>query len=150
MLLLQPRKRHRLLRTFPLQFRCFCQRQVIHRMGLARGLHFPAHGERLSPILADGLQHHEAGLLSLGLLQQVLVQKRGDSIQDPFRSLIKRRAEGLDSLQGTTADEDREPPEETLFLGTQEVIAPGDGVAQGLLPGWSILWNTIAWSYDLL
>ncbi len=104
-------------------------------------LHLPTGDQALHPILADGFQHDEALFLSivLGLLQQVLVQERGDCIQDPFCAPIQRRAEVLDCFQGTAAHEDREPPEEALFLGTQQVIAPDDGIAQRLLTSWSIL-----------
>src|SRR6266516_1524179 len=115
--------------------------QVVLNVSLLSGLPLPGYLERFQPILADGFQHHQVWFLSLlfDLVQQVLVQERGDCIQDPFRSPIQRYADGLDRFQGAATYEDREPPEEALFLGTQEIIAPGDSVAQGLLAGWSIL-----------
>ncbi len=113
-------------------------------MRLPNGCQFAALSQGFQSILADRLQHDEEWLpfLPLSLLQQVLVQERGDFIQGPFRSPIKPSADGLDCFQGAATDEDRDLPEEALFLGAQEIIAPGDGVAQGLLPGWGILCST--------
>ena len=44
------------------------------------------------------------------------------------------RCDGLRGLQREAADEDREPAEEALLLGCQQVVAPGDGIAHRLLP----------------
>src|SRR5207247_8669548 len=52
-------------------------------MRLPSGLQLPMCDESLHPVLADRLQHPQAWLLSLllGLLQQALVDERGDPVQ---------------------------------------------------------------------
>src|SRR5688500_2583268 len=47
-------------------------------------------------------------------------------------------ADGVDRFQRAPASEDREPPEEGLLLRGEQIMAPGDGVAQGPLAGWGI------------
>src|SRR5438270_6443041 len=117
MLLLQPLKPHRLLWSFPLLFCCFSQRQIIRSVGLACGLHLPVCDERVSPILAHGLQRHEAWLhcLLLALQQQTLVDERGDAIQDQSWLVAKSRIERCYGLQRSATHKDGKTPEESLF-----------------------------------
>src|SRR5207253_8376476 len=109
-------------------------------MSLSSDFYLPARRENLQPILADRLQHQEVWLLAflLGLLQQALVDKRGHCIQDWLHFIAKRAANRLDGFQRATTRKDREPPEKPLLLGIEEVVAPGNGIAQGLLPRWRI------------
>ena len=41
-------------------------------------------------------------------------------------------------MEGAATDKDRESPEEPVLLLSEEVVAPGYGVAQGLLARWHI------------
>ena len=41
---------------------------------------------------------------------------------------------GLGRLEGEPADEDRQAPEQAPVSRIEQVVAPGDGVADGLLP----------------
>src|ERR1700694_2947844 len=100
-------------------------------MRLLDGFHFATGSESLQPIFAHRLQHQEAWYLPflLRLPQQTLIEERGHALQDCFRSIIQSRAEGLDGFQGAATNEDGQPPEEALFLGSEQVVAPGDGMA---------------------
>jgi hypothetical protein len=95
------------------------------RLQVAGGL------EPLPPELADRLQHGEAGLPGgrPGPQHQRLVDQGGQPVQDvqPEPAGVAHR---LGRLQRPAAGEHQQPP-----LGVQEqVVAPGDGPAQGPLP----------------
>ena len=68
-----------------------------------------------------------------GPVEQVLVQKGGHSVQDLCLLTAKRAIHSLHRFQRATAEKDREQTEQPLFLDRQEVIAPGDGLTQGVL-----------------
>src|SRR5947209_10675160 len=93
---LQP---HGLLRTNEFWLRRFRQRQVVGSMSLPCDFHLSARCQSRQPILANRLEHHEAGLLTfpLRLLQQALVNERGHSLQDDYCSIapIKRSTDNL-------------------------------------------------------
>ena len=97
----------------------------------------PAGGEALQPVLPDGLQHPQAWLAIalLHLAQQVVLQQRAHPIQDGARSQASRLGDSLDGRQVAAADEDGEPAEELLHLWGEQLVAPGDGGAHGLLAG---------------
>src|SRR5436190_995992 len=120
-------------------------------MSLSSDFYLPARRENLQPILADRLQHQEAWPLAflLGLLQQALVDKRGHCIQDWLHLIAKRAANRLDGFQRATTGKDREPPEKPLLVGIEEVVAPGNGIAEGLLPRWQIAFPTRQYSQAL-
>src|SRR5438128_9809957 len=113
-------------------------------MSLSSDFHLPARRENLQPILADRLQHQEAWLLAflLGLLQQALVDKRRHCIQDWLHLIAKRAAHRLDGCKPATTGNHRESPEKPLLVGIEEVVAPGDGIAEGLLPRGPIAFPT--------
>src|SRR6266567_6793439 len=113
-------------------------------MSLSSDFHLPTRRENLQPILADRHQHQEAWLLAflLGLLQQALVEKRGNGIQGWLHLIAKRAAHRLDCWKPATTGKDREPPEKPLLVGIEEVVAPGDGIAEGLLPRGPIAFPT--------
>ncbi len=97
--------------------------------------------------LADRLQHPVPGLAVERLLlpQQALLDQRLDAVQDhqverrqrDRRGARARRIAGTDRLGGLqgAAPEDGQPPEQRLLVRRQQVVAPGDGVAQGPLAG---------------
>ena len=110
-------------------------------MRLACRFRFPGLRQALLPILADRLEQDEAGFflpLLHCLVHQVLVEEGGHALQHVHRLITERLADGLDRFQRKAADEGGELLEETLFLRRQQVVAPGNRVAQRLLPCWRI------------
>ena len=119
-----------------------------------------ARRQPLQPVLADRLQHREAGLAvdALRLAQQALVDQRRDEIE---RSELTSRGRGVASggrhsatasarlpssdprppphrlgrLEREAAGEDGQPAKERLLVRRQQVVAPGDGVAHRPLAG---------------
>ena len=115
-----------------------------HHLGLAARL------ESIVGELADGLQHEVAGLIGRPWrsLQQALVDERRDAVEDGdgkaeggrraivvySSSVCPSARDGFGCLQGEAAGEDGQPAEEGLFVGGEQVVAPGDRVAHGALP----------------
>src|SRR5215469_17995210 len=91
-------------------------------------------------ILTDRLQYHEAWFLSLlsRLQQQVLTQEGSQPVHHRWQHVPKCGRDGLGCRERTATHEDREVPEEALFVWSQQVVAPLDRLAQGLLPCWHI------------
>src|SRR5215469_13893540 len=87
-------------------------------------------------ILTDRLQYHEAWFLSLlsRLQQQVLTQEGSQPVHHRWQHVPKCGRDGLGCRERTATHEDREAPEEALFVWREQVVAPLDGTAQGLLP----------------
>ena len=81
------------------------------------------------------IRGQEADLLSLlcCLLQQVLVEQGSHPVQYRERCVPECSRDLLDCCKRAATDEDREQAEEPLFLGIEQIIAPLDRVAQGLL-----------------
>src|SRR5690349_18198480 len=100
--------------------------------------------QTLQPKLADRLQHEQAWLLPLllRLLQQTLVQQRGNSLDYLHRLTGSCIIYGCGCLQGAAAHKDREPAKEMLLFCTQQVVAPLESVAQCLLPQGQIACTT--------
>jgi len=95
----------------------------------------PARLDLLQRELADRLQHPESRLpLLLALAQQALVDQRPEPVQHVDAQAAPDGADRLGRLQGTAAHEHRQPTEQSLLRPIQQVVAPGDRVAQGLLP----------------
>ena len=77
-----------------------------------------------------------------GPLEQVFVQQRGHPVQHPCALPTKRTRKLLDSFQGSATHEDREQAEEALFLFGEQLVAPRDRIAQGVLASRQIAWST--------
>jgi hypothetical protein len=92
-------------------------------------------GQPLLGELADRLQHGEPGLArgGLGPDHRRLVDQGGQAVQDVEAQLL-RVADGLGRLQGPAAGEHRQPGEQPPLGAREQVVAPGDGAAQGPLP----------------
>ncbi|TMF50536.1 MAG: hypothetical protein E6I32_04020 [Chloroflexi bacterium] len=73
------------------------------------------------------------------LLHQVLIDKGGHHIHNLFASTIWYGIDRLRCFERAATSEYGEPPEEPPLLGIQQAIAPGNRVAQRLLPGGRIL-----------
>src|SRR5579885_1182311 len=98
-------------------------------------------GQTLSPILADRLQHGQAGFsvaLRALYLQQTLVTHGSYLIEYMLRLLTERFTDGFGCLDRTATGEDCKPAKEALFPGIEQIVAPLKGVTQGLLPGGTI------------
>src|SRR5215469_2425316 len=105
-------------------------------MYLPGGFRLSTCGQAFQPILSDRLEHYEVWLLAflLRLLQQILVDKRNYPVEHIHRLIIERLPEGFYCFEYAATDEHCEPSKEALFQGTQQVIAPLNGVTEGLLP----------------
>jgi len=84
--------------------------------------------------LADRLQHREPGLAggALDPGDQRLAGQRGDRVQG-VEAEPGRVANRLGRRRRPAAGEHRQPVEQALFRRGQQVVAPGDGAAQGPL-----------------
>src|SRR5258708_22922061 len=104
-------------------------------MGTANGRHFSACRQALQPIFTDGLQHQQAWDLSLPrrLQDETLIDKGSTLLQHIQRLLALISANKRSRLKSTPTDKDGKPPEEALLLGRQQVVAPLESIAQGLL-----------------
>ena len=102
-------------------------------MAAAHGLAVAALGQPLERVLADRLQHPEAGLAGGHGLRpkQAVVQQRLDTGDDVELEVAGDR---LRSVQSEAPDEDTEAREERLLLCAQEVVAPLDRGAQRPVP----------------
>ena len=88
----------------------------------------------LEGVLADRLQHGEAGLAGFrGSLEQAHLHERGD----PFQDVLDRRPRGhsLGGIEGEATGQGPQPPEQSPVCGVQQPMPPANGIAQGLLPG---------------
>ena len=126
---LQPIEPHRLLRAVDLRACFLRQAQEEGRVPSLQGDRLPARGQPLERILSNRLQHHEPGFAAGRLLlpQQALVQQRPQAVQD------LGPAHRFGRFEGAAADEDGEPPEELLLAPAEQVVAPGDRIAERLL-----------------
>jgi hypothetical protein len=89
-------------------------------------------GQPLQRKLADRLQHGVARRRPvLGAPHQALVDQHGQSVQDVAVAVDH----GLGGVQRPAAGEHPEPPEERLLCLAEEVVAPGDRIAQRPLAG---------------
>ena len=98
-------------------------------------LQLAARLELLYGILADRLQHPEARLTVRAVLltEQALGGQRRHPVQDVQPDSAVRVTDRLGCLQRAAADEDPEASVQCLLLGAEQVVAPGDRVAEGLL-----------------
>jgi len=69
------------------------------------------------------------------LSKQAAVYERGDRGNRIEERIGRRFGNRLRRLQREPAGEDGEPSKEGLLRRRQEVVAPGDPIAHGLLPG---------------
>jgi hypothetical protein len=92
-------------------------------------------GQPLLPELADRLQHREPGVAGRGLgpEHQRLVDQRGQAVED-VQPELGGVAYRLDGLEGPAAGEHRQPGKQSPLGVREQVVAPGDGPAQGPLP----------------
>ena len=108
----------------------------------SRGVQLARGRELLEPELPDRLQHAEARV-RVGCGQgphQTLVGEGGDAGEDIERAVLTK--DRLRRLERPTATEDGQPPKERRLVPLEQVVAPGDGVAQGALPRRSIARST--------
>ena len=87
-------------------------------MSLLGRLQLSSGGKHLQRKLAQGLQHQETWLLCLllTLVDEAVIQQRGQRVQDVRVPSACPLAKRLGSLHRPAAHKDREPPEERLLL----------------------------------
>src|SRR5215218_1687411 len=101
--------------------------------------HLATRSQLFSRKLADGLQHPETRFVDRGAGFRKFVDK---TLIDDARQCLDRvdgwlggdGADRLSPLQCPTTDEDAQPPKEHSLLWCEQVMTPGDGVAQRPLP----------------
>src|SRR5215471_1677639 len=133
----QPLKPDSLVRTSEFRLCLLRQLQVVSGMSLPRGLQLSTRGELLQSKLADRLQHHEAGFFTLlsCLLEQILVNEGGHFVHYQWHCAPMYSTDRFCCRKRAATDEDREQTEEPLFICSEQIMTPLDGIAQGLLPG---------------
>ena len=137
MLSLQPVEPHPLVGAGQRRLGSLGQGEVVHGVAAPHGLAFAAGLEALQSELPQRLQHPEAGLTGGPLLgpHEALAGERRHRLHH-----VARRAAGLGAhrarrLQGEAPDEHRQRAEQAAIGLLEQVVAPLDGPAQGLLPG---------------
>src|SRR5215218_8637717 len=93
--------------------------------------------KHLASVLADGLQHGESRLdgKARHALHEALIDQPGQTGKNVGGRQIRDRLGGLDR---PAPSKDAQLDEELLLLCCQEIVAPGDGGAEGLLSFWGI------------
>src|SRR5215218_10730701 len=102
---------------------------------------FSVRFEPLQGVFSYRLQHPEATLAVLRLrpVQEALVHERRQKVEYLLRKVFPLVAHRLRRFERTATREDREPPEEQPLFRSQQIVAPPDGVPEGLLAGRRIL-----------
>ena len=107
----------------------FGELQKVRGMALPRSFTFAFPVELSERKLPDGLEHAVARLLAALIdAHQALVDQRAEAVEDV--QLSGRVHHGVRRLEGPAADEDAEASKERLLPGREQVVAPGDRVAQ--------------------
>ena len=89
--------------------------------------------------LADGVEHLEPRLgRVLDRPDQALVREREQAVDDVLAELRRRAADGLGGLELDVAGEDRQPVQQQPARLVEDVVAPGDRAAEGLLALWQV------------
>jgi hypothetical protein len=97
--------------------------------------------EGLQAVLPNRLVQQQAwGMIAL--VEQVLIEQGRHLVQYLCALAPQRAVHRLRRFQCTPVDEDGKQAKEALFLGKEQVVAPSDGLAQGLLAGRQIPWPT--------
>jgi hypothetical protein len=93
--------------------------------------------EVLSRVLADRAKHREPRLarIVLALAQETAIDERGDSLERVKLELAVGSRDTLGRLQGGAAHENGQARVQTAFLVGEEVVAPGDRLAESALAG---------------
>jgi len=141
-LLLQPVEPGDLLRSMQRGSGRLGERQKAPGMGVLGGPRLAALGEALQGILADRLQHGEAQLAACAraALDQLLVEKRVQRVQQRGGERAHRVAQRLRGLEGPASGEDSQPAKEQLLAEVEQAIAPLDGGAQRALALGQVAW----------
>src|SRR6266699_540606 len=123
--------------TVEFGLRRLSETQEIARVCLLSSTGLTSFHQALQAELADRLQELQARCILLPghLSQQALIQQRGDPFQDVCFRITERLADNFGRFQGAATYEDGKVSKERLLLVIQEIIAPLDGLLQGLLAG---------------
>src|SRR5437588_1744243 len=113
-------------------------------MYLLHGLQLSRIHKFFQNVLPDRFEHQQAWLLctSVALLQQAFVQQGWDQVYGGKRAIRSSATDRFGSLQRTATDKEGQAPETALLLGSEEIITPTNGLAQGQLLDGSILPST--------
>ena len=96
---------------------------------------FATRCEHLTRVFADRVEQPEAGLaLDLIAPNEALIDERGDAVEHILAELIGGSAHRLGAIEIESAREDRQAIEQPPARAVEDVVAPGDGGPEGLLP----------------
>src|SRR6266516_2877684 len=124
-----------MLRTSEFRLGLLRKPQVIVYMSALDEFQLPANGEPLQSILTDRLKHDQALFpIFRRALHQTLVKQGCYSFEEVILLFSGQYAHRLSRFECVATDKHREPPEEALLPGIEQVITPLQRVAQGLLP----------------
>ena len=96
---------------------------------------FAAGVELLQRVLADGFQEAETrfAVRHADPSQQAFVDQRGDLGLYAQRGIVGKSANCIDRLQRAATHKHPQPPEQRLLVLVQQLVAPVDRAAEGLL-----------------
>ncbi len=98
------------------------------------GLRLPARGETLQPELPYRLQHRESFRVRAHFrTDQALLHQGGERREDVRRPVVERGPDRFRRFERATAREHRQPAEEQLLVGGEQIVAPVNRAAHGLL-----------------
>jgi hypothetical protein len=131
----QPAKPHPHAWAVALGIGLFGEGQEVRGMDLVRRVVLGAFVQLLQRVLADRLQHGEAGFtIRSGLVpQQALLAQPLHPTEGVERAVMVPN--GLGRLQRATTREDGQTAKQDLLVGLEQIVRPGNRVAQGLLAG---------------
>src|SRR5262249_50292532 len=109
-------------------------------VSLANPLSFSARLESLQRELANGRKYPDAVVRVTPSAdhEQTTCHQRVNAPENVARRHSVARAHLLEGLERASADEYAEATKDDLLDGREQVVAPGNRVAQGLVPGWKI------------
>src|SRR4051794_41074775 len=138
----QPVERRRLVGTIDAAYGALHEIATPLKMAISQTRGLLARFEHLLAKLTDRLEHPKAWLTSRPADpshevpgDEPLHQVKGVVRRSPFNGSVENKGRGL---QREAADEDRERSEGPLLIGIEQVVAPGDRVAEGALAIWKV------------
>ncbi len=95
--------------------------------------------QTLAAELADGFEHREAGLaVDVVLAQERFADEGIETVENVQGKLTAGGRDGEGGVDGETSVEHGEAAEESLLVGIEQVVTPGNRIPQRLMSRWTI------------
>lgn len=109
--------------------------ETVRSVGAAHGRFVAAFGEALDGVFADHLEHGEAGFAvgAIHALEKILIHERRKAVEEVHAEIAGGIADGFGGFERAAADESGEAAEEAALGLVEEIVAPVNRVAKGLL-----------------